>query len=75
MNNYLKKGFIQVLIGISLCFIGPVVISQSFKNQEHPFFIIVLIVGSILSLLAVYYGYRGISNILNGTLGPKNKLN
>ena len=75
MNNYLKKGFIQVLIGISLCFIGPIVIFQSFKNQEHPFFIIVLIVGSILSFLAVYYGYRGISNILNGTLGPKNKLN
>ena len=66
---------ISILIGISLCFIVPVVISQSFKNQEHPFFIIVLIVGSILSFLAVYYGYRGISNILNGTLGPKNKLN
>ena len=75
MNNYLKKGFIQVLIGISLCFIGPVVSSQSFKHQEPPIFIIVLIVGSILSFLAVYYGYRGISNILNGTLGPKNKLN
>ena len=74
MNNYLKKGFKQVLIGISLCFVGPVVISQSFKNQEPPFFIMVLIIGSIISFLAVYYGYRGISNILNGTLGPKNKL-
>ena len=74
MNNYLKKGFKQVLIGISFCFIGPVVISQSFKNQEPPFFIMVLIIGSIISFLAVYYGYRGISNILNGTLGPKNKL-
>jgi len=75
MNNYLKKGFKQVFIGISLCFIGPVIISQSFKNQDHPFFIIVLIIGSIISFLAVFYGYKGISNILNGTLGPKNKLN
>ena len=75
MNNYLKKGFIQVLIGISLCFTGPAVIMFSFMNQDQPLFIIVLIVGSILSFLAVYYGYRGISNILNGTLGPKNKLN
>ena len=74
MNNYLKKGFKQVFIGISLCFIGPVIISQSFKNQDHPFFIIVLIIGSIISFLAVFYGYKGISNILNGTLGPKNKL-
>jgi len=40
MNNYLIKGFKQVIIGISLCFIGPVVISQSFKNQDHPLFII-----------------------------------
>jgi len=75
MNNYLKKGFKQVIIGVTLCFTGPVVIMFSFKNQDQPLFIIVLIVGSILSLLAVYYGYRGISNILNGTLGPKNKLN
>jgi hypothetical protein len=28
-----------------------------------------------LLLLAIFYGYRGIVNILNGTLGPKNKLN
>ena len=28
-----------------------------------------------VSLLAIFYGYRGIVNILNGTLGPKNKLN
>jgi len=34
-----------------------------------------LIIGAILLLLAIFYGYRGIVNILNGTLGPKNKLN
>ena len=73
MNKYLKKGFTQVLIGISLCFIGPVIVSQAFNNKEHPFFIFVLIIGTILLLLAIYYGYRGIVNILNGTLGPKNK--
>ena len=75
MNKYLRKGFIQVFIGISLCFIAPVTVSQAFNNQEHPLFIFVLIIGSILLVLAVYYGYKGIMNILNGTLGPKNKLN
>ena len=68
MNKYLRKGFIQVFTGISLCFIAPVIVSQAF-------FIFVLIVGAILLVLAVFYGYRGIVNILNGTLGPKNKLN
>jgi len=75
MNKFLKKGFIQVFTGISLCFIGPVLVSPAFNNQDHPLFIVVLIIGVILLVLAIYFGYRGISNILNGTLGPKNKLN
>lgn len=75
MNKYLRKGFIQVFTGISLCFIAPITISQAFNNQDHPFFIIVLIIGTILLICAIYYGYKGINNILNGTLGPKNKLN
>ena len=75
MNKYLRKGFIQVFTGISLCFTAPVIVSQAFNNQDHPFFLIVLIVGAILLVLAIYFGYRGIVNILNGTLGPKNKLN
>jgi hypothetical protein len=73
MNKYLRKGFIQVLVGISLCFIGPVIVSQAFNNQDHPFFLIVLIFGSLVLIFAIFYGYKGISNILNGTLGPKNK--
>ena len=75
MNKYLKKGFIQVFTGISLCFIAPIIVSQAFNNQDHPFFLVVLIIGAILLLLAIFYGYRGIVNILNGTLGPKNKSN
>ena len=73
MNKYLRKGFIQVFVGISLCFIAPVIVSQAFNNQDHPLFIVVLVIGVILLVLAIYFGYRGISNILNGTLGPKNK--
>ena len=75
MNRYLRKGFIQVFIGISLCFIAPITISQAFNNQDHPFFIIVLIIGTILLVSAIYFGDKGINNLLNGTLGPKDKLN
>ena len=75
MNKYLRKGFIQVFIGISLCFIAPITISQAFNNQDHPFFIIVLIIGTILLVSANNFGYKGINNLLNGTLGPKDKLN
>ena len=75
MNRYLRKGFIQVFVGISLCFIAPLIVSQAFNNQDHPFFLFVLIFGAILLVLAIFCGYRGINNILNGTLGPKNKLN
>ena len=75
MNKYLRKGFIQVFIGISLCFIAPITISQAFNNQDHPFFIIVLLIGTILLICAIYYVYKELNNILNGPLVSKNKLN
>ena len=74
MNKYLRKGFIQVFVGISLCFIAPVTVSQAFNNQDHPFFLVVLIIGAILLVLAIFYGYRVIINIYIGRGGPMNKL-
>ena len=44
MNKYLKKGFIQVFQVFLFAFIGPVLVSQAFNNQDHPFFVVLIIV-------------------------------
>ena len=37
MDKYLlKKGFRLVSVSILSCFIGPVIVYQSFKNKDHP---------------------------------------
>ena len=67
----LKKGLLKMGIFIVLCFISPVIIYQAFKNQSHPLFWIVLLVGISLSTTAIVYGFLGIRTLLNGLLGEK----
>ena len=67
----LKKGLFKMGIFIILCFISPVIIYQAFKNQSHPLFWIVLIVGISLSTTAIVYGFSAIRTLLNGLLGEK----
>ncbi len=56
---------------ILLCFTAPVVVYQAFKNQEHPLFWPVLIVGFLLISLAVIYGFWGIKTLSKALLGEK----
>ena len=46
--------------------LAPIVLSQAFKNTGHPMFIPVLIVGIILFLLALYFGFKGVNQIVKG---------
>lgn len=50
----LIKGFKLVFTGIICCFIAPVIVMQAFKNQNHPFFIPVLVVGC-LGMIAAFF--------------------
>jgi uncharacterized membrane protein HdeD (DUF308 family) len=47
------------------------VVYQAFKNQEHPLFWPVLIVGFLLISLAVIYGFWGIKTLSKALLGEK----
>lgn len=67
----LKKGLFKMVIFIILCFISPVIVYQAFKNQNHPLFWIVLLIGISLSITAIVYGFWAIRILLNGLLGEK----
>lgn len=53
------------------CFIGPVVVHQAFKNQEHHLYMPVLILGILFLMTAFYYGFTGIRTLVSALLGER----
>ncbi|MEA1786963.1 DUF6095 family protein [Arenibacter sp. GZD96] len=48
-----------------LMFTAPIVIYQAFKNQNHPFYIPVLIVGLVLAVTAIVMGFISVKKLMN----------
>lgn len=67
------KGFKKVFWGIGICFVAPVIIMQAFKNQGHPMYWPVLIIGLILLFLAIGSGFIGVSTLVGGLFDEKKK--
>ena len=67
------KGFKKVFGGIGICFVAPVIIMQAFKNQDHPMYWPVLIIGLILLFLAIGSGFIGVSTLVGGLFDEKKK--
>tara|TARA_B100000941_G_scaffold289637_1_gene269453 strand:- start:416 stop:649 length:234 start_codon:yes stop_codon:yes gene_type:complete len=67
----LKKGLFKIGIFILLCFISPIIVYQAFKNQDHHFFYIVLVIGIGLCITTIFYGFWAIKILIIGMLGEK----
>lgn len=52
-------------------FSGPIVLYQAFKNQDHPWYIPVLVVGSMLALGAIAMGFYSIKTLVDALFGGK----
>jgi hypothetical protein len=49
------------------------VIWQAFKNEGHPLYWPVLILGVLLAITAIGMGFKGIATIMESLFGKKNK--
>jgi len=67
----LQKGLMIWLRSLLFMASGPVVLSSAFKNQNHSLFIPVLIVGIVLSFLAIYLGFKAIKKMMEGLFSDK----
>lgn len=72
-KDLLVKGLKFMAITIALMFSAPVVLYQAFKNETHPFFWPVLVVGFILAILAVGMGFYGIKVIMQSLFTKSEK--
>lgn len=67
----LLKGIKFIAYTTALMFTAPFVIYQAFKNQDHPWYLPVLIIGIILAIGAVSLGFYTIKIFMDAIFGPK----
>ncbi|WP_405382477.1 DUF6095 family protein [Maribacter sp. LLG6340-A2] len=72
-KDLLVKGLKKLGTTVILMFTAPFILWQAFKNQEHPFFWPVCILGILLAGWAVIMGFKGISTIVDSVFGKKTK--
>ncbi|MCF6132146.1 DUF6095 family protein [Flavobacterium wongokense] len=62
-KKLLDKGIKYMLYALPLMFLGPSVIYNAFINKHNVWHYLVLGVGIILCLLAVYFMFKGIKTL------------
>ncbi len=72
-KDILIKGVKRLAYTVMLMFTAPLIIWQAFKNEGHPLYWPVLIVGIITAIAAVLMGFKGISTIMDSLFGKKKK--
>ena len=69
----LAKGVKLLAYTVILMFSAPFAIYQAFKNQEHPLYWPVLILGLLLAVSAIGMGFYGISTLVKSLFGEERK--
>ncbi len=65
-NKILLAKGVKTLFGtLPLLFLGPIVLNSAFKNENHPWYYVVLIFGILVCFLAIFLGFKGLKNITN----------
>ncbi|WP_299432513.1 DUF6095 family protein [uncultured Maribacter sp.] len=72
-KEVMMKGVKYMAYTVLLMFTAPVTLYQAFKNEGHPFFWPVLIIGAILALGAIVMGFYSIKVIMDGIFNKKPK--
>lgn len=63
-KEILGKGIKYLAIALPLILIGPSVLFTAFNNQDHPYYIPVLIVGIIALIGAILLLFKGIITVV-----------
>lgn len=72
-KDILVKGIKKLAYTAMLMFLAPVVIWQAFKNEGHPLYWPVLVVGIILAVAGITMGFKGITTIMESMFGKRKK--
>jgi len=72
-KKLLIKGLKYIGYTVALMFSAPLVLYQAIKNEGHPFFWPVLVVGFVLAILAIGMGFYSIKVIMDALFNKAEK--
>jgi len=64
-RDRLFKGIKTLIFALLSLLMGPIMLSIAFSNKEKPLYIPILIVGCLISAMAIYLLFKGINTIMN----------
>ena len=72
-KQLLVKGLKFLGYTVGAMFLAPFTIYQAFKNEDHPAYIPVLIIGLVLAIVAISLGFYAIKIFMDALFGGKEK--
>nr|WP_299388888.1 DUF6095 family protein [Allomuricauda sp.] len=72
-KKLLVKGLKFVGYTVAVMFMAPFTIYQAFKNEGHPAYLPVLIIGILLAIVAIALGFYTIKIFMDSLFGKKKK--
>lgn len=63
-KELLGKGIKYLAGALPLAFLGPSILFTAFNNQEHPWYVVVLIAGLIACAGAIFLIFKGIGTLM-----------
>ncbi|PJE44313.1 MAG: hypothetical protein CUR32_01680 [Flavobacterium sp.] len=70
-KTLLDKGIKNLLYALPLMFLGPSVVYNAFINKQNVWHWLVLAVGIVLCVLAVYFMFKGVKAITDALFEDK----
>ncbi|WP_435622674.1 DUF6095 family protein [Flagellimonas sp.] len=72
-KELLVKGIKFIGYTTGVMFLAPFTIYQAFKNEDHPAYIPVLVIGLLLAITAIGLGFYTIKIFMDALFGKKEK--
>lgn len=70
-KKVLIQGIKTLIFALMTLFLGPMFLNVAFSNKEKPLYIPILIVGCLISAMAVFLIFKGIKTIMNSMFNNK----
>ncbi len=70
-KDILYKGLNKMGLSLICMFIGPSLLYIAFSNMEKTMYYPILILGGIISILAIYFAFKGLMTIMDSMFKKK----
>ncbi|MGM5471005.1 DUF6095 family protein [Flavobacteriaceae bacterium LMO-SS05] len=70
-KDMLYKGLNKMALSLICMFVGPTLLYIAFSNQQKSLYYLILILGGVISILAIYFAFKGLMIIMDSMFKKK----